>query len=330
MQATEQQQQILRFFIEEAKEHLDTIEQGLLNLQATMADSEAMNHLFRAAHSVKGGAAMLGIDSILKTGHYLEDYFKLIKENPIKVDRKLEDLFLQGFDGMKELVEALQSPFGLRPEDEEQALKRSVPVFKELGEHLQVLINGGKAAAKPAAANNAATAQVQNILKMMLQLFKQGDNPKSRQQLSMLCTKLAALNKTSKPWINLLQMSQRAIANPKAPFSALAPVIIKELKTNSELVMSGRSGEVLPSRSLQQLVPGQAVPETSAARTVVKPVAEPIASSAAASNGASVGVATRRQITIPADPKGAARSLLDQFNKSELIQIAEFLMKAIQ
>jgi chemotaxis protein histidine kinase CheA len=340
VQATEQQQQILRFFIEEAKEHLDTIEQGLLNLQATMADSEAMNHLFRAAHSVKGGAAMLGIDSILKTGHYLEDYFKLIKENPIKVDRKLEDLFLQGFDGMKELVEALQSPFGLRPEDEEQALKRSVPVFKELGEHLQVLINGSKAATKQAPATNPATAQVQNILKMMLQLFKQGDNPKSRQQLSMLCTKLAALNKTSKPWINLLQMSQRAIANPKAPFSALAPVIIKELKTNSELVMSGRSGEVLPSRSLQQLATAPALPETSAARTVVKPVAEPIANNLAnnsASNSASnskspsgVGVATRRQITIPADPKGAARSLLDQFNKSELIQIAEFLMKAIQ
>jgi chemotaxis protein histidine kinase CheA len=332
VQATEQQQQILRFFIEEAKEHLDTIEQGLLNLQATMADSEAMNHLFRAAHSVKGGAAMLGIDSILKTGHYLEDYFKLIKENPIKVDRKLEDLFLQGFDGMKELVEALQSPFGLRPEDEEQALQRSVPVFKELGEHLQVLINGGKATAKQAPAANPATAQVQNILKMMLQLFKQGDNPKSRQQLSMLCTKLAALNKTSKPWINLLQMSQRAIANPKAPFSALAPIIIKELKTNSELVMSGRSGEVLPSRSLQQLAASPALPETSAARTVVKPVAEPIAANGASSSAstAAVGVATRRQITIPADPKGAARSLLDQFNKSELIQIAEFLMKAIQ
>ncbi len=327
MQATEQQQQILRFFIEEAKEHLDTIEQGLLNLQATMADSEAMNHLFRAAHSVKGGAAMLGIDSILKTGHYLEDYFKLIKDHPIKVDRKLEDLFLQGFDGMKELVEALQSPFGLRPEDEEQALKRSVPVFKELGEHLQVLINGSKRAAPKAPAASPATAQVQNILKMMLQLFKQGDSPKSRQQLSMLCTKLAALNKTSKPWINLLQMSQRAIANPKASFSALAPIIIKELKVNSELVMSGRSGEILPSRSLQQLLPTQAVPET-AARTVVKTVAEPIAASSA-SNSA-VGVATRRQISIPADPKGAARSLLDQFNKSELIQIAEFLMKAIQ
>jgi chemotaxis protein histidine kinase CheA len=100
VQATEQQQQILRFFIEEAKEHLDTIEQGLLHLEATIADNEAMNHLFRAAHSIKGGAAMLGFDSIHKTGHYLEDYFKLIKDHPLKVDRKLEDLFLKGFDAL--------------------------------------------------------------------------------------------------------------------------------------------------------------------------------------------------------------------------------------
>ena len=325
MQATEQQQQILRFFIEEAKEHLDTIEQGLLHLEATIADNEAMNHLFRAAHSIKGGAAMLGYDSIHKTGHYLEDYFKLIKDHPLKVDRKLEDLFLKGFDALKELVEALQGPYGLRPEDGELALKRSVPVFKALGDYLKVLIRAAKLGARPQGSVNPATAQVQNILKMMLQLFKQGDNPKSRQQLSMLCTKLAVLNKTSKPWINLLQICQRAIANPKSSFATLAPVIIKDLKVSSELVIAGRSVEVLPSMALQRLIPS--APDNAVAQTLAKSTAptQPIGA-----NSSSVGVATRRQITIPSDPKGAARSLLDQFNKAELIQIAEFLMKAIQ
>ncbi len=325
MQATEQQQQILRFFIEEAKEHLDTIEQGLLHLEATIADNEAMNHLFRAAQSIKGGAAMLGYDSIHKTGHYLEDYFKLIKDHPLKVDRKLEDLFLKGFDALKELVEALQGPYGLRPEDGELALRRSVPVFKALGDYLKVLIRAAKPGITPPGQVSPATAQVQNILKMMLQLFKQGDNPKSRQQLSMLCTKLIALNKTSKPWINLLQVSQQAIANPKSSFAALAPVIIKELKISSELVIGGRSAEVFPSMALQRLM--AAAPENAVDPTAIKSTAtaEPIAT-----NSSSVGVATRRQITIPSDPKGAARSLLDQFNKAELIQIAEFLMKAIQ
>ncbi len=76
------------YFIEEAKEHLDTIEQGLLNLKATMADTERLNELFRAAHSVKGGAAMLGLNSIQKIGHHLEDCFKLLKEHPVEIDHQ--------------------------------------------------------------------------------------------------------------------------------------------------------------------------------------------------------------------------------------------------
>ncbi|NJR51994.1 MAG: hypothetical protein HC780_22915 [Leptolyngbyaceae cyanobacterium CSU_1_3] len=62
----EQQQRIMGYFIEEAKDHLNTIEQGLLNLQGTIDDPEMVNEVFRAAHSVKGGAAMLGLSSIQK------------------------------------------------------------------------------------------------------------------------------------------------------------------------------------------------------------------------------------------------------------------------
>ena len=345
MQATEQHRQILRFFIEEAKEHLDTIEKGLLNLQATLDDVEETNCLFRAAHSVKGGAAMLGLDSILKTGHYLEDYFKLLKDNPIKIDRKVEDLFLRGFDEMKGLVEALQSPFGLRAEDGEQSLARSVPIFQELGNHLNTLISVKKAAS--AGINPAAAAQVGTILRMMLQLFKQGDNPKARQQLTVLCSKLAMLDKKSHPWLIVLKTTQRTIANPKASFAMLAPVVIKELKLASDLLIAGRSTEIIPSTNLKKLLPNTTAPAQAAAKVAEKapspqaaakasvqvaPMAkrtEAIATEARASNSA-VGLATRRQITIPGDPKGAARSLLDQFSKAELIQIAEFLMKAIQ
>ncbi|MEB3293786.1 MAG: Hpt domain-containing protein [Synechococcales bacterium] len=329
------QQQILGYFIEEAKEHLDTIEKGLLNLQATMADPEEMNCLFRAAHSIKGGAAMLGFDSIQKTGHHLEDYFKLLKENPVKVDAKLEDLFLKGFDSLKALIEVLQSPFGLRPEDGEQALKESEPIFANLGNHLNALIQGG--ATPPVAAKTAiptnASAQVNNILKLMLQLFKQGDSPKARQQLVGLCARLAQLDKTSQPWVTLLQVIQRAIANPKTAFSTLAPLVIKELKQASNLLLTGQASEILPSQALQKLS-GQPIAQL-AKLTPQSPPSKPLTvpepeTSAAAAVVVPPGSSRARQIAIPADPRGAARALLEQFNKAELIQIAEFLMKAIQ
>ena len=62
MNSEQQQQRIMGYFIEEAREHLQTIEQGVLNLEDVLNDSESVNELFRAAHSIKGGAAMLGVD----------------------------------------------------------------------------------------------------------------------------------------------------------------------------------------------------------------------------------------------------------------------------
>ena len=57
-------QKILGYFIEEAKEHLETLEKGIVDLANMANDTEQINEMFRAAHSVKGGAAMLGLSLI--------------------------------------------------------------------------------------------------------------------------------------------------------------------------------------------------------------------------------------------------------------------------
>jgi len=111
------QQKILGYFIEEAKEHLETLERGILDLSAVIDDQERVNEMFRAAHSVKGGAAMLGYSSIQKVAHRLEDAFKVLKENRVGVDQKLESFFLRGYDVLQDLVEKLQGPFGLQQEE---------------------------------------------------------------------------------------------------------------------------------------------------------------------------------------------------------------------
>ncbi len=136
----EQQQRIMGYFIEEAKDHLNTIEQGLLNLQTTIEDPELVNEVFRAAHSVKGGAAMLGLTSIQQTAHRLEDSFKVLKECSVKVDQQLESLFLRIFDTLQGLLEQLSGPFGLTEELGEQMVRELEPVFEELNGHLGGLV----------------------------------------------------------------------------------------------------------------------------------------------------------------------------------------------
>lgn len=324
MQATKQQQ-IMGFFIEEAKEHLDTIEQGLLDLKTTLADPEQLNELFRAAHSVKGGAAMLGFDSVQRVGHHLEDYFKVLKENPIKPDRHLEDLFLKGFDVLKELIEALQSPYGFQESQGEQLVQASQPIFLELQKYLNKLIQAhASATAQPAVKTTAnALAVINAALKQMLQLFKQGDSVACRQQLATLCSRMAQLT-TSSEWRGLLRLAQAAIANPKHSYQVLAPLLIKELKQAGDLLAAGRSSEIVPSRALQQLVGVTAAPTPPPHPPVAPPIPLKPTSEPPLANG------RPQQVTVPLEPRAAARALLDAFTKKQLIELAEFLMKAIQ
>nr|BAP91660.1 CheA signal transduction histidine kinase [Phormidium sp. KS] len=262
----EQQQRILGYFIEEAKDHLNTIEQGLLNLQNTIDDQEMVNEMFRAAHSVKGGAAMLGINSIQKTAHRLEDYFKELKEHRIQVDQKLESLFLQVFDTLQALLEQLQGPFGLTEDAAESIMAGADPVFEELKVHLESLLEKPPAvAAKPdrKALEAAFSKDVMEMLRQMLQLFKPPVWPDSRSQLEECCVTLSQMgDRFNLPnWCNLMAMARSAISNPENTAQTLAPVIIKEIKTAQELVIAGRSQEICVCEQLLAMQPAISIAE---------------------------------------------------------------------
>jgi chemosensory pili system protein ChpA (sensor histidine kinase/response regulator) len=252
----EQQQRILGYFIEEAKDHLVTIEQGLLNLQTTLQDSEMVNELFRAAHSVKGGAAMLGISSILRISHRFEDFFKILKESPnLQVDRTLESLLLKVFDTLRASVEHLERAT-LNDETASALMSKIEPVFTEIDQHLA-------AESRPDANKNAedpVIAAFQNDvplqLRQMLELFKQPQSSASTQQLQEYCQQLINLGaQFGLPgWIELCQTAQNAIANPQNTYRTLAPVVITQLKEAQELVANGYATAVISGEQWQSLL----------------------------------------------------------------------------
>ncbi|MGG6295934.1 response regulator [Leptolyngbya sp. AN02str] len=284
---SEQQQRILGYFIEEAKDHLNTIEQGLLNLQSTIADAELASEVFRAAHSVKGGAAMLGLDSIQQTSHRLEDYFKVLKECPIRVDQRLETLLLNVFDVLKELLDQLQGPFGLTDDKANEVMASIEPVFTELNSHLSTLVQQAGSTppedvqltptpapvSRPAAAVSESRedsafllifqSDVPARLRDMLQLFKQPDVPEVRQQLLDLCQSLTQAGEQFDltAWGDLVEVAKRAIAHTENSFRALAPVIIKDIKQAQEQVLAGNSAQIAASETLRSMTPVLAEPE---------------------------------------------------------------------
>ncbi|MGG6266519.1 response regulator [Leptolyngbya sp. AN03gr2] len=270
----EQQQRIMGYFIEEAKDHLNTIEQGLLNLQGMMADPELVNEVFRAAHSVKGGAAMLSLHSIQKTAHRLEDYFKILKEAPaIKPDRKLETLLLKVFDVLKEHLEQLQMPAGLDEETAQASLKELEPVFSEVEQHLTQLERQATSVpsddrtviqAEAAVQDNALLLIFQNDvpaqLREMLQTFRQAETTlNARERLQEICLGLQGLGDAFGlvQWSQLIETANRAIANPENAYRELAPLVITEIKQAQGLVLAGRAKEIAPSEQLKAMAPVQ-------------------------------------------------------------------------
>lgn len=259
---TEQTEKIMRYFIEEAKDHFNTIEHGILNLPNTIADRELLSELFRAAHSVKGGAAMLGINSVRNISHRLEDSFKILRETSIEVDNKLESLFLGVLDTLQYLLEQLSNS-GLTEKEEKIQIEKLEPVFQELEVHLDDLTGETKGVIveKISELNGEQQsffiAEVSEKMRELLFLFKQNDDVKTRSELKNICDFLAdrgRQNYLSSNWLELVEAVKKAIANTENTYYTLAHNIIKNLKQAQELIIDNKEQEIVVDKNLKALI----------------------------------------------------------------------------
>ncbi len=94
-------------FFDEADELLAEMEQLLLGLDPSAPDADDLNGIFRAAHSIKGGAATFGcFEELAKTTHLLENQLDLIRHGEMPLRQDMIDLFLETKDVLTEQVAA--------------------------------------------------------------------------------------------------------------------------------------------------------------------------------------------------------------------------------
>ncbi|MEH2193145.1 MAG: hybrid sensor histidine kinase/response regulator [Nostoc sp.] len=123
-------------FLEEATDYLNTLEGVLLEIDTSnRIDLDKINAALRAAHSIKGGAGMMGFKSLSHLSHRLEDSFKVLKtkKNSLEIDTQLQSLLLSGVDWLRQIVELLAE--GNVVEDAWLATF-CYPVFDELHDRL--------------------------------------------------------------------------------------------------------------------------------------------------------------------------------------------------
>ena len=96
-------------FFDEADELLADMEQHLLNLVVDDPDAEQMNAIFRAAHSIKGGAGTFGFTILQETTHLMENLLDEARRGEMQLNTDIINLFLETKDIMQEQLDAYKS-----------------------------------------------------------------------------------------------------------------------------------------------------------------------------------------------------------------------------
>ena len=98
---------IIPEFVAESAELLETVESGLLQLESGDVEHEAIHTIFRAIHSIKGGAGFVGLSKIERLAHRMEDVLNLIRNGDLEPTPAITDALLQALDVLTALFNRL-------------------------------------------------------------------------------------------------------------------------------------------------------------------------------------------------------------------------------
>lgn len=96
--------QYLEVFIEESKEHLQTVNDSLLKLEKNPEDLTIVSEIFRAAHTLKGMSATMNYQDLANLTHKMENVLDLIRNNKIQVDSDLLDIIFDAVDDLEAMI----------------------------------------------------------------------------------------------------------------------------------------------------------------------------------------------------------------------------------
>ena len=95
-------------FFEESQEHLQTMEELLLNISTDDPDAEELNSIFRAAHSIKGGSGIFGFDALTGLTHVMETILDKARNHELDLTTDIVDVLLSTTDTLGDILQAYQ------------------------------------------------------------------------------------------------------------------------------------------------------------------------------------------------------------------------------
>ena len=143
--------QFLDTFYEESFEGLEVMESELLDLDPGTADSEIINTIFRAAHSIKGGSGTFGLNGVADFTHVMETLLDEMRDGRRAVTAEAVDILLRSVDVLREMLSSLRA--------EEDVDETRVA---EARAELDALLSGSAGARSEAETEGSSAADSQN------------------------------------------------------------------------------------------------------------------------------------------------------------------------
>ena len=135
-------------FYEEARELLISLEEGLMDLERRQSDRAHLDRTFRAAHSLKGAAGMVGLAAVAEFTHGIEAVLDRIRGGALSVDSDIITTLLEARDHLAMMVEA-------------EAVKAPIPPSGELSQRMALLLRGGGTPGKAASGGGAVSVRAE-------------------------------------------------------------------------------------------------------------------------------------------------------------------------
>jgi two-component system chemotaxis sensor kinase CheA len=154
--------QLLQTFIAESRDLLEDMERNLLEAERGEAGPDAVNAIFRAAHTIKGSGGLFDLAQLVGFTHVVESVLDLVRDNTLALETELIQLMLACCDHIRALVEAAAGADA----DEATLAADGAPLLARLQTYLQPA-----AAPVAAAATAATTAAHTGYWRIALQLF---------------------------------------------------------------------------------------------------------------------------------------------------------------
>ena len=140
--------QYLEIFLDESNEHLQTLSDQLIILEKEPDNSDTINEIFRAAHSLKGMAGTMGYKRMQNLTHDMENVFSEVRNGNMEVNSNLVDVLFQCLDALETYVDNIR-------ETQDEGTDDNEPIIKALN---AFIASEGKGNAAPAAKKEEAPA----------------------------------------------------------------------------------------------------------------------------------------------------------------------------